>query len=52
MNRTVAERVGIIRARSGQLLATEQVRTTTAHSSFVLRVDSRERNGTYKRQQG
>ena len=52
MNRAIAERVGVIRARGGQLLATEQVSSRTAHGSVVLRVDGRKRDCTQKRQQG
>ena len=52
MNRTIAERVRLIRHRGGQWLASEQVRTGAAHSSRVLRVHGCRNGCTEERQQG
>ena len=50
-HRTIAERIGL-RARRGELLATEEVCTGAAHSSIILRIDSRGHRRREERQQG
>ena len=50
-HRTIAERIGL-RARRGKLLATEEVCTGAAHSSIILRIDSRGHRRREERQQG
>ena len=50
-HRTIAERIGL-RARRGELLATEQVGSGAAHSSIILRIDSRGHRRREERQQG